>query len=752
MAAAAAAMVLLPAAVVALGATPRACARKQSSCCGKRLVCPVFSTCAAIVCLLGCVAAAACVGPILLSAIDGHPPVPDLRPLASALHAAVIPPAGPASPGAAGDAEFEALLGELAWSWQSGAKPALVAALGLSFSSASIGLMCLYLMVCYCIASKPPCWMTPLVLLAAVLGLASSTGATAWTFSQLHLCQDLDRAAGGLPSSLDSVPWLHCQEFAATGAAIQGLESFGSPLIPPSTSPSLCDFCADNALPCPGCCLLAGAASPSPCPPQLPGSPAMCTPCHNPSDSACGPPCRAFCQPSGFSSPYSHLDLSVMRTCPGLLSSPVGSQIRESCWSLHGDPFWVAARAGCVGLGVSSVLLVCLLSVCLPMAVALQHSQGRGTPRKGKQNSRQDAPFKGVMAYPEVDPGRHAKSGPDGASKRAKDRAGASPEQQGRPPLPRRDQPASAVQSPYRAPPRHSSAPGRAASHLPPQHDPQQRDPFADPSFALTPSEPTLFGTAAPTPAAHPAIQPDDRPWPGSASPRDAAPLLRNSPEGNINIDAMIPTVDVREVPTIPAGEPAPAPFPASVLVQPARLEPCTSGSSSSQAASDCAPVFGCFSQVRLDLCFSPRAHAALRQAGGVAIDPSNLVCTACELSFDNESALRSHLEDMDVPVAPQQGSASPCGGGHPEAEEDAEGQSVQDHEQTLAPDMTGPGSVSDGTLCIICMDSPPGVCLVPCGHIDFCRDCVDDHVQRNGYFCPQCRQPVDRVVTTFGG
>ena len=52
-----------------------------------------------------------------------------------------------------------------------------------------------------------------------------------------------------------------------------------------------------------------------------------------------------------------------------------------------------------------------------------------------------------------------------------------------------------------------------------------------------------------------------------------------------------------------------------------------------------------------------------------------------------------------------------------------------------------------DDTLCCVCMDSPRGVVLIPCGHLVLCLRCAE-----NGKIteCPMCRQKIEKRQRVF--
>jgi len=58
------------------------------------------------------------------------------------------------------------------------------------------------------------------------------------------------------------------------------------------------------------------------------------------------------------------------------------------------------------------------------------------------------------------------------------------------------------------------------------------------------------------------------------------------------------------------------------------------------------------------------------------------------------------------------------------------------------------PNGRSDVTCCICLSDVPPSVCVRPCGHQDFCGDCLQRWSQNPAVrkTCPLCRAPVHTI------
>ena len=55
-----------------------------------------------------------------------------------------------------------------------------------------------------------------------------------------------------------------------------------------------------------------------------------------------------------------------------------------------------------------------------------------------------------------------------------------------------------------------------------------------------------------------------------------------------------------------------------------------------------------------------------------------------------------------------------------------------------------------EGSTCCVCLDLPPQVVLVPCGHMNLCWDCACLWKRKpqkgGGGVCPNCRTPIDFI------
>ena len=56
-------------------------------------------------------------------------------------------------------------------------------------------------------------------------------------------------------------------------------------------------------------------------------------------------------------------------------------------------------------------------------------------------------------------------------------------------------------------------------------------------------------------------------------------------------------------------------------------------------------------------------------------------------------------------------------------------------------------GHEEDKNDCIVCMDAPMDVILVPCGHSNLCSWCANAVKQRHEGLCPTCREPIKEIL-----
>jgi hypothetical protein len=51
--------------------------------------------------------------------------------------------------------------------------------------------------------------------------------------------------------------------------------------------------------------------------------------------------------------------------------------------------------------------------------------------------------------------------------------------------------------------------------------------------------------------------------------------------------------------------------------------------------------------------------------------------------------------------------------------------------------------------VCVICLHNPVDIALVPCFHVQFCRDCAQ-HIHKAGGSCPACRGDIHRLQRVY--
>lgn len=54
----------------------------------------------------------------------------------------------------------------------------------------------------------------------------------------------------------------------------------------------------------------------------------------------------------------------------------------------------------------------------------------------------------------------------------------------------------------------------------------------------------------------------------------------------------------------------------------------------------------------------------------------------------------------------------------------------------------------NDDIECIVCMDNPHDVIIVPCGHYCMCLNCASKIKSSSGSSCPMCRGNIESIVT----
>lgn len=135
------------------------------------------------------------------------------------------------------------------------------------------------------------------------------------------------------------------------------------------------------------------------------------------------------------------------------------------------------------------------------------------------------------------------------------------------------------------------------------------------------------------------------------------------------------------------------------------------------------------------------QAHFQLRVTGAL-VAPFRCGAESCGREFSNAGELMEHYHRMGVPgVASAQESA----------EEPAAGLASVQREECGPP---APGAMlgapaddagGDLALCSVCMDKPPSVVMVPCGHVYACQTCGSAMKE-----CAVCRAPVAQVMRIY--
>jgi hypothetical protein len=52
-----------------------------------------------------------------------------------------------------------------------------------------------------------------------------------------------------------------------------------------------------------------------------------------------------------------------------------------------------------------------------------------------------------------------------------------------------------------------------------------------------------------------------------------------------------------------------------------------------------------------------------------------------------------------------------------------------------------------DAHVCVVCMEEPRSIVLVPCGHMALCKDCCQTIIVEQQKKCPMCQQDVEYHV-----
>jgi len=138
--------------------------------------------------------------------------------------------------------------------------------------------------------------------------------------------------------------------------------------------------------------------------------------------------------------------------------------------------------------------------------------------------------------------------------------------------------------------------------------------------------------------------------------------------------------------------------------------------------------------------------HFKLRVPGGPqALVAGRCGATGCGRDFASAAELWAHYHEMGVPGFEQ---GPPTAGSASAAEAKASGSALgEDAGQATGAAAEGAGESADRDLaaCSVCMDRPPNVVLVPCGHFFACEQC--GKALRS---CAMCRADVKQVLRIY--
>jgi hypothetical protein len=126
----------------------------------------------------------------------------------------------------------------------------------------------------------------------------------------------------------------------------------------------------------------------------------------------------------------------------------------------------------------------------------------------------------------------------------------------------------------------------------------------------------------------------------------------------------------------------------------------------------------------------------------GLGVGPFRCMAANCSKVFPKLAELRQHYWEMGVPGFEEA----------PASEESPLPAPADDPMRAHLGEETGPApaldpAVAGGDLsrCSVCMDRPPDVVMVPCGHIYACRACGEKLLE-----CALCRTPVTQVLRVY--
>lgn len=115
---------------------------------------------------------------------------------------------------------------------------------------------------------------------------------------------------------------------------------------------------------------------------------------------------------------------------------------------------------------------------------------------------------------------------------------------------------------------------------------------------------------------------------------------------------------------------------------------------------------------------------------------------TSLEQALLCEHTRQRLLEELmrdDVPKQPRSKKAS-------KARRAARKRGTRETHQAVSEEPGEPGEPEEPEECVVCLDRPQGVSILPCGHTVMCHDCANQWWQR-GADCPYCRMPIIMLV-----
>lgn len=131
--------------------------------------------------------------------------------------------------------------------------------------------------------------------------------------------------------------------------------------------------------------------------------------------------------------------------------------------------------------------------------------------------------------------------------------------------------------------------------------------------------------------------------------------------------------------------------------------------------------------------------HFGLRPQGKLGPGPCRCAVASCGKAFANGQELQRHYHEMGVPGFE---AAVPSAVPPQEARGEASA-ALREESGPAAPQATSGGE--DLAQCSVCLDRPPEVVMVPCGHIYACEACG-----KTLKVCALCREAVTRVLRVY--